>query len=231
MTLSTDLVALTDDHLPAIEAHPAMQAMLSAQLDRQQYADFLVRLYPVVSHFCPLMAAAAGRCADRYPDLRRFLYEHLNEERGHEAMVLSDLRALGIDASRVPLRRPVAPVQMMLAFNYHAIADEHPACVLGLIYVLEMMSSLYGGKIAQVLSRSLNLSLATAFSFLDSHASLDEDHMAELRKLLQQAECTAASSTILNSIDVNFHLFAGFLSHTAARPDIWQTDRLAVSVA
>ncbi len=213
MTLSGDLIALTDDHLQAIEAHPAMQAMLAGALGKKQYADFLVRLYPVVSNFCPLMAAAAGRCADRFPGLRSFLYEHLNEERGHEAMVISDLRALGSDTLDLPSRRPVPSVQAMLSFNYHAIADEHPACVLGLVYVLEIMSSLYGGKVAQALSQSLDLPLPIAFSFLDSHASLDEDHMAELRKLLQHADCTAAAASILNSVDVNFHLFAGFLSH------------------
>ncbi len=218
MTLSSDLVALTDDHLQAIEAHPVMQAMLAGQVSQSAYADFLVRLYPVVSNFCPMMAAAIGVCADRLPELRRFLYDHVQEERGHEYMVMNDLRALGMaDAAHVSRRRPVPPAQALLAFNYHGIATEHPGCVLGMVYVLEILSSLYGGKVAQALSRSMGLPLSSGFSFLDSHASLDEDHMAELRKLLLHDDCTDAHQCILNSVDVNFHLFTDLMAY-GSRP-------------
>ena len=218
MTLSSDLVALTDDHLQALEAHPVMQAMLAGQVSQGAYADFLVRLYPIVSNFCPMMAAAIGVCADRLPELRRFLYEHVQEERGHENMVLNDLRAIGMaDAARVPRRRPVPPAQALLAFNYHGIATEHPGVVLGMVYVLEILSSLYGGKVAQALSRSMGLPLSSGFSFLDSHASLDEDHMAALRKLLLHDDCTDAHQCILNSIDVNFHLFTDLMAYGSRR--------------
>lgn len=218
MTLSSDLVALTDDHLQAIEAHPVMQAMLAGQVSQRAYADFLVRLYPVVSNFCPMMAAAIGVSADRLPELRRFLYEHVQEERGHEYMVMNDLRALGMaDAAHVSRRRPVPPAQALLAFNYHGIATEHPGCVLGMVYVLEILSSLYGGKVAQALSRSMGLPLSQGFSFLDSHASLDEDHMAELRKLLLHDDCTDAHQCILNSVDVNFHLFTDLMAYGSKR--------------
>ncbi len=221
MTLSSDLVAITDDHLQTIEAHPVMQAMLAGQVSQSAYADFLVRLYPVVSNFCPMMAAAIGVCADRLPELRRFLYEHIQEERGHEYMVMNDLRALGMaDAARVPQRRPVPPVQALLAFNYHGIATEHPGCVLGMVYVLEILSSLYGGKVAQALSRSMGLPLSSGFSFLDSHASLDEEHMAELRKLLLHDDCTDAHQCILNSVDVNFHLFADLMAYGSLRQPV-----------
>ncbi len=218
MSLSSELVAITDDHLQAIEAHPVMQAMLSGQVSQQAYADFLVRLYPVVSNFCPMMSAALGGCADRFPELRRFLYEHVQEERGHEHMVLNDLRALcHADAARVPRQRPVPPAQALLAFNYHGIVSEHPACVLGMVYVLEILSSLYGGKVAQALSNSMGRPLSSGFSFLDSHASLDDDHMAQLRKLLQHDECADAHQCIINSVDVNFHLFAGLMAYSELR--------------
>lgn len=228
MSLSSELVAITDDHLQAIEAHPVMQAMLAGQVGEHAYADFLVRLYPVVSNFCPMMAAALGGCADRLPELRRFLYEHVQEERGHEHMVLNDLRALAhAEAARVPRQRPVPPAQALLAFNYHGIVSEHPACVLGMVYVLEILSSLYGGKVSQALSNSMGRPLSSGFSFLDSHAALDDDHMAELRKLLQHDECADAHQCILNSVDVNFHLFAGLMSYSGLRhPSMTRTSSI-----
>lgn len=216
MSFTSDLVTLTDKRLQTLEAHPVMQAMLAGQVSQQAYADFLIRLYPVVSNFCPMMAAAIGVCADRLPELRRFLYEHVHEERGHENMVLNDLRALGVtNSAHIPLQRPAPPVQALLAFNYHGIETEHPSCVLGMVYVLEILSSLYGDKVARALSRNMGLPLSSGFTFLDSHASLDEDHMAELRQLLQHDECIDASQCILNSIDVNFQLFTDLMAYRA----------------
>ncbi len=215
MSLSNNLVAITEYHLQTIENHPVMQAMLAGQVSQQAYADFLVRLYPLVSNFCPLMATALGVCADRLPELRQFLYDHVQEERGHEQMVLNDLCALGItDAARISAQRPVPPAQAILSFTYHGTVSEHPSCVLGMVYVLEIMSSLYGGKVACALSRSMGRPLSAGFSFLDSHASLDDDHMAELRKLLQQQDCAEAPHCILNSVDVNFHLFTDLMSYS-----------------
>ncbi|MEO0316371.1 MAG: hypothetical protein RL404_48 [Pseudomonadota bacterium] len=214
MTFSGDLVTLTDDYLQAIEASPVMQAMLTGQVSRQGYIDFLVRLYPVVSNFCPMMSATLGVCADRLPELRRFLHQHIQEERGHEHMVLNDLRALGMaDVDSVPQRRPALPAQAIIAFNYHGIRAEHPGCVLGMIYVLEILSSLYAGKVALAVSRTLGLAMSSGFSFLDSHATLDEDHMASLRKLLQLEECAESQSCILNSIGMNFYLFKELLEY------------------
>ncbi len=213
MTFSSELVALTEGHLQLIDARPSLQAMLEGRLSKSDYAQFLVRLYPLVSNFCPIMAAAAGHCADRAPGLRGFLYEHVQEERGHEQMVLNDLQALGWSTEQVPTMRPTAAVQAILSFNYHGIAYEHPACVLGLVYVLELMSSLYGGKVATAISNKLDLPLSSGFTFLESHASLDEDHMAALRLLLQHPDCLGASDSILNSVDVNFQLFALVLGH------------------
>ena len=221
MSLSSDLVAITDDHLQKIEKHPVMQAMLAGQVSQQAYADFLIRLYPVVSNFCPMMSAALGMCADRLPELRRYLYDHVQEERGHEQMVLNDLRAIGVsDTARIPARCPVPPAQALLSFNYHGILFDHPSCVLGMVYVLEILSSLYGGKVALALSRSMGRSLSSGFSFLDSHALLDDGHMAELRKLLQHDDCAIATHRILNSVDVNFYLFTALMAYNEVHREI-----------
>lgn len=213
MSLSGQLIEITDANRHAIESIPRLRDMLSGQFSRQRYISFLIQLYPIVSNFCPLMAAAASRCADRYDELRNYLYEHIAEEKGHEQMVLDDLEGMCIDSSMIPEQPPKPPVQAMLGYNYHAIATGFPHTVLGLIYVLEIMSSVYGGRVAQAVSRSVNLPLSQGFSFLESHAVLDDQHIGELRKVMQLVQESELEDAVLNSVQTNFYLFRQVLSY------------------
>lgn len=216
MSLNNQLIEITDANRHAIESIPQLQDMLKGDFSRQRYINFLIQLYPLVSHFCPLMAAAAGRCADRYPELRNYLYEHIAEERGHEQMVLDDLESLYFDSADVPAYFPRPPVQAMLGFNYHMIATDDPHNVLGLIYVLEIVSSVYGGRVAQAVSQNVNLPLSQGFTFLESHAVLDDEHLGELRKVMQSVNESELESVVLNSVQTNFYLFKQVLGFAEA---------------
>lgn len=214
MSLNGQLIDITDTNRQALESIPQLQDMLSGEFSRQRYINFLIQLYPVVSHFCPLMAAAAGRCADRYPELRAYLYDHIVEERGHEQMVLDDLESMGVDSFDIPAQLPCPPVQALLGFNYQAIAASDPHSVLGIIYVLEIVSSVYGGRVAKAISRTVNLPLKQGFSFLESHAELDDEHLGELRKVLHSVNDSALEGVLLNSVRTNFYLFRQVLAYS-----------------
>ncbi len=213
MSLHSQLIEITDANRHAIESIPKLQEMLSGQFTRQRYINFLIQLYPIVSNFCPAMAAAASRCADRYPELRAYLYDHILEEKGHEQMVLDDLESMCVDSFDVPTQLPCAPVQAMLGFNYHGIATVDPHSVLGMIYVLEIVSSVYGGRVAQAISKTVNLPLAQGFSFLESHATLDDDHLGELRKVMHSVNESEVEDIVLNSVRTNFYLFRQVLGY------------------
>ena len=109
------LADTTDRHRHQMEKLPQLQAMLGGTYSKAAYVEFLVQLYPIVSNFCPLMAAAAGRCADRHTTLRQFLYEHIEHEKGHEAMVINDLEQLGYQYSDLPSINPGPAARAMLA--------------------------------------------------------------------------------------------------------------------
>ena len=189
-----------------------MQAMLKGELTTTQYIEFLFNLYPVVSNFCPIMGFAIGYCADKNDEVRRYFYDHMFEEQGHEQLVLSDLRSFGVDGNLALSRFPSAPVQAMLAFNYHGAAA-NPVCVLGMIYVLEIMAFSYGGKVARSAAAAMNRDIAQGFTFLDSHAELDEDHIMKLKALFSAISNESNDKVLLNSIKVNFHLFGNIISH------------------
>ncbi len=214
MSLPSRLIELTDVNCKQIEQLPALQDMLAGRYTRQRYAQLLMSLYPIVSHFCPLMAAAAGRCADRHPELRLYLYDHIEDEKGHESMVLDDLSNIGWDSSNVATALPCPPVQAMLAYNYYAIDRIDPHYVIGMVYVLEIVSSVYGAKVAQAISKAIDQPITRGFSFLESHATLDDDHLAELRKLVQSIRQPGIEDLLANSVSMNFYLFKQVLDYT-----------------
>jgi pyrroloquinoline quinone (PQQ) biosynthesis protein C len=81
-----------------------------------------------------------------------------------------------------------------------------------MLYVLEIISSVYGGQVASSIANGLGKPLPDGFSFLESHASMDLDHMAKLRELLQTIDDAAVQEHVIHSIHMNFHLFSQFLS-------------------
>lgn len=204
--MKNSLAETTERYRQKIEALPQLQAMLQGHYGKASYAKFMMDLYPIVSNFCPLMAAAAGRCADKHTNLRQYLYEHIEHEKGHEAMVLNDIEQLGYNPKGLPSQNPAPAAQAMLAYNYFTVDRIDPYCVLGMIYVLELTSAAYGSKVAQSISRAIDHPISRGFTFLDSHATLDDDHLADLNGLIRSIESPDKIEKIVDSVDMNFYL-------------------------
>jgi len=185
-----------------------MHTMIHEGLKLAEYRAFLHDLYHIVWHFCPIMAAAASRLDDRYRQVRYELYERIGEEKGHEAWVLEDIEAMGGDVAGARENPPSAPVQAMIAFNYHAAERLHPCSVLGMLYMLEVVSSVYAGRVSDSIARAVGRDVdAGGFRFLSSHSSMDQDHVAKLNVLLKTIEGREAQASIVNSTRVNFFQF------------------------
>jgi hypothetical protein len=206
------LAETTSRHQHQMEALPQLRALLGGAYSKSSYAKFLVQLYPIVSNFCPLMAAAAGRCADRYSNLRHYLYEHIEHEKDHEAMVMNDLEQLGNKCDDLPRVNPGPAARSMLAYNYYTIDRVDPHYVIGMVYVLELMSSGYASNIAQSISRAIDHPMTRGFSFLDSHGTLDDDHLADLIGLIESIESQDLVEKVVDSVDMNFYLFRQVIS-------------------
>ena len=222
MSFFITLLESSDANRRAIERMPKVHAMIHQGLSLAEYRAFLHDLYHIVLHFCPAMSAAVEHCNEKFAMVRSDLLERIEEEKGHELWVLEDVRAVGGNADRVRAQAPSVPVQAMIGFNYYAAEHVHPCSVLGMLYVLEVIASVYGGKVADSIARAIGRdTTAGGFRFLTSHATMDADHMAKLNVLLKTIEDPAAQAAVINSTRVNFHLFGqlfaeeGFASHLA----------------
>ena len=210
-TFFAELVGHTDEDRRGFETHPVVIDAVAHGMPVQRYRALLLELYHVVWHFNPVCAAAASRLgqpgADALQPVRHFLYEHMHEETGHESWVLNDLEAIGVTPADARAHAPGIATLSLNGFNYWAADRRHPASVLGMLYALEVVASVYGGPFAAAIRESLLLEGDRGVSFIESHASMDAQHMAHLRKILNQVAEAAAQAAIVESVRVNFHHF------------------------
>lgn len=202
-----DLVIRTDEARRAFETHPVVLDAVAKGLSLQRYRTLLLELYHVVWHFNPVCAAAASRLPDSHKQVRYFLYEHMQEESGHEEWVRNDLEAVGVPPSDTVGYRPSPFTQALVGYNYWAADRSHPCAVLGMLYTLEVIASVYGGPFASAIKESLLLEGERGVSFISSHATMDAEHMADLRKVLNTLDDTPARDAITEATLVNFHHF------------------------
>lgn len=207
MPFFLDLVSRTDEARRAFETHPVVMDAVAKGMSLERYRRLLLELYHVVWHFNPVCAAAASRLPDEHRQIRYFLYEHMHEEMGHEQWVVNDLEAVGV-APAQSVAHAASPYTMALnGYNYWAADRRHPCSVLGMLYALEVIASVYGGPFASAISESLLLEGERGISFIGSHATMDAKHMAELREILNTLHDEAAREAVVESALVNFHHF------------------------
>jgi len=202
-----ELVTTTDEDRRAFETHPVVVDAVAQGMSVERYRALLLELYHVVWHFNPVCAAAASRLSDEFVDVRYFLYDHIQEEKGHEVWVRNDLEAVGVAPAATQAHAPGADTLALNGYNYWAADRRHPCSALGMLYALEVIASVYGGPFASAIRESLLLDGDRGVSFIDSHSSMDAQHMAELRLILNQVKDPAAQAAVIESVRVNFHHF------------------------
>ena len=207
-----ELVMRTDEARRAFETHPNVMDAVARGMSVERYRQFLLELYHIVWHFNPVCAAAASRLDDGLRDVRYFLYEHMHEEQGHEQWVLNDLDAVGVSEPQARVHAPSPWTLGLVGYNYWAADRRHPASVLGMLYALEVIASVYGGPFASAIQESLLLDGERGVSFVASHATMDAKHMAELREVLNGVRDEVAREAVVEATVVNFHHFTGLMA-------------------
>ncbi len=206
-----DLVTRTDEARREFETNSKVLDIVANGLPLERYRKLLLELYHVVWHFNPVCAAAASRVGDAQKQVRYFLYDHMNEEKGHEQWVINDLEAMGVEVEQVLAYKPTEFMLALNGYNYWAADRRHPCSVLGMLYALEVVASVYGGQMTSAITESLLLQGDRGISFISSHATLDAEHMADLRVILNTLDDEPAKEAIVESTIFNFHQFGRVL--------------------
>jgi pyrroloquinoline quinone (PQQ) biosynthesis protein C len=203
----SDLVMRTDEARRDFETNPVVLDAVAHGMSIERYRKLLLELYHVVWHFNPVCAAAASRVPDEHRQVRYFLYEHMHEESGHEQWVMNDLEAVGVSQATLQAHPPSVHAQALAGYNHWSADRRHPCSVLGMMYTLEVIASVYGGTFSAAIRESLLLEGERGVSFISSHAEMDAEHMIELRLVLNTLTDAAAREAIVESTLFNFYHF------------------------
>jgi pyrroloquinoline quinone (PQQ) biosynthesis protein C len=193
---------------------PLVQHALKSGAPRGLYLSFLGEAYHHVKHTFPLLALAASRTTDeRYQDA---LVEYMKEERGHENWILDDICALGGNADAVREQGPGMACRIMVGYAYYAIEHISPYAMLGSVHVLEGLSVMFADRLADVMKTSLGLSGDVGFSYLRSHGSLDIEHVAFFRTLVDGFDQPEAQRVIIENSKIFYRLYGGIFRDLGA---------------
>jgi len=206
MTFFERLLDQTREARESLVATPIIQDCLRGQVTRPAYVAFLREAYHHVSHTVPLMHACRARMPARLDWMQEALDEYIEEETGHDAWILNDLRTLGLDADEVRRAGPGPATEIMVAYAYDTVARKNPVGFFGMVHVLEGTSVALALNAADQIQRALALP-ATAFSYLRSHGTLDQAHTAHFVELMNRLDDTGDRAAVVHAANMFYGLY------------------------
>ena len=201
------LESFTEQERQVLFSAPIIEHALKGDIQKEQYVAFLTQAYHHVKHTVPLLMACGSRLGSHHEWLRTAIAEYIEEELGHEEWILSDIAACGGDAEKVRHSRPHISTEMMVAYAYHQIDRGNPIGFFGMVHVLEGTSIALATNAASSIKSSLGLP-PNAFSYLNSHGSLDLEHVKFFESLMNQVNDSNDQETIIHCAK-NFYKLYG----------------------
>lgn len=201
-TLLADTAAARQTLLSA----PIIQGCLRGEVSLPSYIAFLREAYHHVRHTVPLLQAMKAALPAHHAWLHPALDEYIAEEAGHDEWILDDLRACGADAEAVRHGRPSLATEVMVAYAYDTIARGNPLGFFGMVHVLEGTSVSLALMAADAIQNPLGLP-DSAFSYLRSHGTLDQEHTAHFALLMDDITGERDRADIVHAACAFFKLY------------------------
>jgi hypothetical protein len=142
--------------------------------DRAVLVNGLSFVYRMIVASAPLLEFAIPRAAG---GLRKYYEQHLEEERGHDEMLRSDLERLGVE--EIPRWHAAAQIA---GAQYYLIAHDHPALLLGYMHALERNTM----RVEAV--DELSAFHGVTLTALRHHAEHDPGHKRDLERMILQCD-------------------------------------------
>lgn len=187
-------------------AAPVIGDALAGRVSLGQYREFLGQAFHHVRHTVPLLMACGARLPAHHEVLRRAIVDYIEEEVGHEEWILDDIVACGGDRAVAREATPGLEAELMVAYACDWIARRNPVGFFGMVHVLEGTSVTIATAAAQGLSRSLGLP-ASAFSYLNSHGSLDLEHVRMFGLLMDGLDDPDDQAAVVHVARVMYRLY------------------------
>ena len=216
MSFYDELIARTHAEREGFQSIPLIRGVLGGgAVTRGMYIDFLTQAYHHVKHTFPLLDSAAARTKD--VSYQKALLAYMNEERGHDEWILDDIRAIGGDSEAVRNGRPSAACDLMVAYSYYVIEHVSPFAMLGSVHVLEGMSVALAHGAANAIQAGLGVRQEEGFSYLRSHGTLDIQHVAFFRELVDGFADEEIREIVVHSSKMFYKLYGDIFRELGTR--------------
>jgi len=206
MAFYDELVAATEDARNDLLSIPFIQMGSAGQLNLESYTAFLTQAYHHVKHTTPLLMATGGRLPARLEWLREAVGEYIEEEMGHQEWILNDIEACGSAKEAVRNGQPSAATELMVAYAYDTVYRNNPVGFFGMVLVLEGTSVALATHAAANIEQSLGLP-TSAFSYLNSHGSLDVGHVDFYEKLMNRLDNDDDKQAVIHCARMVYKLY------------------------
>lgn len=206
MTFYDELIAATEAERNYLLSIPFIQKGVAGELALESYRAFLGQAYHHVKHTVPLLMATGGRLPERLEWLREAVGEYIEEEMGHQEWILNDIEATGADKEAVRHATPLPATELMVAYAYDTVYRNNPAGFFGMVLVLEGTSVALATNAAGNIEKALNLP-KTAFSYLNSHGSLDVGHVDFFEKLMNRLDDDGDKQAVIHCAKMFYKLY------------------------
>lgn len=187
-------------------AAPAIREALAGSISLPRYLAFLSQAWHHVRHTVPLLMAAGSRLPPRLQWLQREMLHYLEEELGHDEWILNDIRAAGGDVEAVRASLPHPATDALVAFIYDNVQRRNALSIFGMVFVLEGTSVALALNAADRIQATLGLP-DTAFTYLRSHGTLDQQHVRDLQGILDRLTDAGDQAAIMQCARVMFWLY------------------------
>ena len=217
MTPYQTLVAATSQDREALTRIPLIVDALHGQIDRERYLRFLGQAYHHVRQTVPLLSACRDHLPSHLAWMRPAFEEYIEEEEGHEAWILDDIRAAGGDADAVREATPEHAAEVMVAYAWDQIQRGNPVGFLGMVYVLEGTSVALALRAADQIQRVTGLPDA-AFTYLRSHGALDVEHTDHFATLVDGLDREPDIAALVHAAKRFFRLYGDVFRDIRSEP-------------
>jgi len=206
MSFYEELIAATEAERNDLLSIPFIREGAAGHLSLESYLAFLGQAYHHVKHTTPLLMATGGRLPERLEWLREAVGEYIEEEMGHQEWILNDIAACGGDKEAVRHATPLPATDIMVAYAYDTVMRRNPVGFFGMVLVLEGTSVALATNAAGKIQEALNLP-KTAFSYLNSHGSLDVGHVDFYQNLMNRLESDEDKQAVVHCAKIMYKLY------------------------
>ena len=206
MTFYQSLLEATSDERNYLLTAPMIKRCFDGDFTLDHYVAFLLQAYHHVKHTVPLLMAVGARLPEQKEWLREAVAEYIEEELGHQEWVLNDIAACGYDKEQARRSVPAFATEMMVSYAYDAVNRVNPLAFFGMVLVLEGTSINLATQAASQISGKLGLS-RKAFSYLNSHGSLDLEHIKFYEILMNKITDSDDQAVIVHAAKRFYRLY------------------------